>query len=210
MDKKLLKLLKQKRKEIYIDPQSITLKFDRFLEENGVYHSLNQDSFRHSINGKKHLCKPTLEFYQEAVYDNEKLFLLDCLLHMGYDNNLLCKLALNEFTSRDHNDNLWGYADFLYSLKNYNFLNDYITIIMDRSYGDNREMLILLVGESKNQIVIPYLIELSHDSDVIGHVLSALSYFSDDRIIPIMQENAVHPQKWVSKIANKYLQKHRP
>ena len=53
----------------------------------------------------------TLSIYAVATYDNEKLFLLDCLLHMGYNRNSLVELVLNEFNKR-HDDYLWEYADF--------------------------------------------------------------------------------------------------
>lgn len=188
MDKQLVKLLKQKRKNIYADPQSILKKYDRFLEENGIYHSLNEEMFFVSIKGQSHLCEFTLSMYFEATYDNEKEFLLNCLLQMGYDSNSLVELVLDIFKEQKQNKNLWHYADFLYSLKNYKYLDEYIQIIMDKSYGTNREMLILLVGESKLDRVVPYLIKLSSDDEVVGHVLTALSNYDNNEIIIIMKK----------------------
>ncbi len=207
MDKQLLKLLEQKRKNAYADPQSIFRKYDCFLEENGVYHSFNEKLFFDSIKNKGNLCEFTLSIYFEATYDNEKEFLLNCLLHMGYDRNSLVELVLDLFKKEKQNKYLWHYADFLYSLKNYEYLDDYIKLIMDKSYGSSREMLILLVGESRMDMVIPYLIELSNDNSVIGHVLTALSHYDDGKITTIMKKHINHPQKWISDIANKYLQK---
>lgn len=208
MDKQLLKLLKQKRKNAYADPQSILRKYDEFLEKNGVYHSFNEELFLNSIKNKGNLCEFTISIYFEATYDNEKDFLLNCLLHMGYDRNSLVELVLDIFKRQKQNEYLWHYADFLYLLKNYKYLDDYIKLIMDKSYGTSREMLILLVGESRMDIVIPYLIELSNDNNVIGHVLTALSYYDDDKILPIMKKYINHPQKWISDIAQKYLKRH--
>lgn len=206
MDKQLLKLLKQKRKDIYADPQSVLKQFDAFLDENGIYHSLDQNAFFHSIKGKEHLCEYTLSLFHEATYDNEKDFLLDCLLHMGYNRDRLAEFALNLFEERS--DYLWHYADFLYSLKNYQYMDDYLRIIMDKSYGTAREMLILLVGESRQSRVLPYLKELTADDEVIGHVLTALSNFCDDEISLVMQRYVHYPKKWIADVAKQYLKAH--
>ncbi len=208
MDKQLLKLLEQKRKNAYADSKSILKKYDHFLEENGVYHSFNEKLFFDSIKNKGNLCEFTISIYFEATYDNEKEFLLNCLLHMGYDRNSLVELVLDVFENQKQNDYLWHYADFLYSLKNYEYLDDYIKLIMDKGYGSSREMLILLVGESGKEIVIPYLIKLSNDNTVVGHVLVALSHYDDGKIILIMKKHVNHPQKWISDTARKYLAEH--
>lgn len=206
MEKQLLKLLAQKRKNAYDDKQSILKKYDAFLEENGVYHSFNEELFFNSIKNKVHLCDFTLLMFSHATYDNEKEFLLNCLLHMGYESNLLVELVLKLFERP--NEYLWHYADFLYNLKNYEYLDDYLKLIMNRSYGASREMLILLVGESRQNKVVPYLKELSTDIDVVGHVLTALGNFYDDEIVSIMKSHVNHPQKWISNVAKKYLMKH--
>lgn len=209
IDKMLLKQLKQRRDEVYADPRSIQKKYDEFLEAHGVYHSLNQELFFNSVKNRSDLCEGTLSTYFEATYDNEKLFLLDCLLHMGYNRNSLVELVLNEFNKR-HDNYLWEYADFLYNLKNYKYMNEYLKIIMDKSYGDNRQMLILLVGKSKSNTVLPYLLELAADDEdgIIGHVLIALSNFNDDRIIPAMKKYVDYPKKWIADVAEKYLSQH--
>ncbi len=205
MDKQLLKLLRKKRKEIYSDPKSILKKFDAFMEENGIYHSLNQEIFFKSIENKQFLCAKTLSLFFEANYDNEKEFLIDCLLHMGYDRNLLVELVLDIFRTRGSVEYLWHYADFLYSLKNYGYMDDYLKIITDKRYGTSREMLILLVGESKKDFVIPCLMNLAADDEVVGHVLVALSYFSNKQIYQLMTGFVDYPIKWISDVANTYV-----
>ena len=208
MDKQLLKMLKKKREKFYNDKLSISKKYDDFLEKNGIYHSLNEQIFFNSIKGKKNLCEFTLQVYHEANYDNEKDFLLDCLLHMGYDRNSLTELVLSEFKKNKQSEYLWHYADFLYYLKNYLYMDDYLDIISDSGYGSSREMLILLVGESKKESVIPYLIKLSNEENVIGHVLVALSQYDDDRVISLMTKFADYPKTWISEVAKKYIKNH--
>ena len=205
MDKQLIKLIKQKRNNAYNDPQSILGKYDEYLEKNGIYHSVNEEVFFASIKGKKNLCDFTLSMIYEAIYDNEKEFLLNCLLQMGYESDSLVEIVLDIFKEQKQNKNLWNYADFLYSLKNYKYLDEYIKIIMDKRYGTSREMLILLVGESKMEKVVPYLVKLSRDVEVVGHTLVALSNYVNDEIIAIMKTYTKHKKKWISDVANKYL-----
>lgn len=209
MDRELLKILRERQKCIYEDPKSILKRYDEFLMGNGIYHSFNQDLFFKSIKNKKFLCRGTLLIYFEANYDNEKLFLLECLHNIGYDTDSLVQLVLDIFKRQKNNEFLWQYADFLYTLKNYKYMNDYLKIIMDKDYGINREMLILLVGESKINTNIPYLIELSKDDTVRGHVLAALSNYDDNRIMLLMEENVKNPKKWISDISKEYISKHR-
>lgn len=208
MDKDLLKLLGEKRAAEYSDPNSVLKEFDAFLESNGIYHSLNQSIFFKHIDGKTALAEFTLHMYSKATLDNERLFLLDCLLHMGYDKCKLAEMVLRVFRSEKENLCLWDYADFLYSIKVYSLLNDYISLIMDRSYGSARQMLVLLVGESKSPLVVPYLLELVREDEILGHVLIALSHFTDSRILPIMEANTHNKTKWIAKVASDYVKKH--
>ena len=83
MDKQLLKLLNKKRKIAYDDPQSISREYDEYLEKNGVYHSFNEKVFFNSIRNKGYLCEFTLSMFFKATYDNEKEFMLNCLLHIS-------------------------------------------------------------------------------------------------------------------------------
>lgn len=205
MNKKLLELLEFKRQQAYNDPKSIQKELDVFLESNGVYRSFNEDIFMKKIKGKSHLCNYTLSLYFKATLDNEKVLLLRCLLEMGYSENAIIEMVLNIFQLEKENENLWNYADFLYRLKNYSYLDDYVKLIMDQTLGTNREMIILLVGESKALSVIPYLLELAQDDEILGHVLIALTNFKDSRIITLMKKHTDHQKKWVADIAQNYL-----
>ena len=52
MNKKLLSLLKEKRKMLYDNPDSIMKRYDEYLESNGIYHSLNRNLFEKNIKGR--------------------------------------------------------------------------------------------------------------------------------------------------------------
>ncbi len=208
MDRQLMNILRLKRQNAYDNPNSVLKEFDAFLEINGIYHSFNDNLFVKQIAKRKELCDFTLQLYSKAKLDNERELLLYCLFHMGYSKNILAKMVLDIFKHEKDNAYLWHYADLLYFLKEYAFLNDYIKLIMDKSYGASREMLILLVGESSIPSVVPYLILLSQEKAVLGHVLTALYKFNDPQILPLMKKNINNPQKWVADIAKSYMSAH--
>lgn len=205
MDKKLLLLLKKKRKSAYANSDSILKEYDECLENNGIYHSLNIDKFKMSIKGHIELCDEILKLYYKANLENERIVLLEDLSVIGYDKNRLTELVLSVFYAEKRPTNLWEYADLLYSMKNYRYLPQYLDIIKDKSYGEDRQMLILLVGKSKNKDVIQVLTELLDDSTVYGHALEALSNFKQDEIASIMSRYKDCHVKWIQKIAKKYL-----
>lgn len=209
MDKQLLSLLNEKRQAAYADSDSILKRYDDFLESNGIYHSLNRDVFEKSIKGRIELCDGMVKLYNEAKLDNERLALLEDLSIIGYDEDKLAQLAINAFYIEPRPTDLWEYADLLYSMKNYRYLPQYLDIIKDKSYGEERQMLILLVGKSKNDKVIPILTELLNDSTVYGHALDALSNFQRDEIDGIMSKYENCQVCWIREIAKKYLSSRR-
>ena len=208
IDKKLLDLLKKKRKENYDNPNSIALKYDRFLEEHGVYRSFNQAIFEKSIKGRLDLCEGILSIYNEATLDNEKISILWDLKTIGYNKDKLVELALSEFDSDNISINLWSFADLLYSIKNFNYMSNYLKIVKNKTYGTARQMLVLLIGKSKISEIVPDLIALLDDQDVQGHVISALSNFPCDEVTEIMKKYSKHNTTWIRNEAKKYLSKH--
>lgn len=208
MDKKLLEILQEKKKSAYSNPCSILKEFDDYLECNGIYRSFNENLFIKQIKNKKELIDFSLAMYFKATLDNEREFLLYCLFYMGYDKCVLAKMVLDIFQSEKENTYLWHYADFLYSLKVYSYMNDYINLIKDNSYGRSREMLVLLIGESKSPLVIPHLLEVVHDEEILGHTLVALSNFSNPKIISLMKKHTNNKIKWIADTATNYVTNH--
>ena len=84
-------------------------------------------------------------------------------------------------------------------------MSHYLTIIQNELLGDARQMLILLVGKSKETYVIPILTELLNDPTVYGHALDALSNFSGDNIDHIMRKYLNSNVAWIREIAENYL-----
>lgn len=187
--KELLKFLNAKRKESHINPDSILKEYDAFWEMNGIYRSSDIVSFRKKIKGHTELCEDIIKLYNKSKLENERITLLEDLLAIGYDKDKLVELIL------------------IYSIKNFRYMSQYLTIIKDESYGEARQMLILLVGKSKKVYVVPILKELLSDLTVYGHALDALSNFSGDEINCIMHKYIDCNVAWIRKIAGRHLAK---
>lgn len=207
MNRNLISLLKAKKNSFYDDPRSIAKKYDDFLATNGIYHSSNRILFEKDIKGHTELCEYILELYGEAQLDNERLALLEDLAVIGYNRNHLAELAIEAFYSENELTNLWEYGDLLYSLKNYNYLSQYIEIIRNKAFRSSRQMVVLLVGKSKQENVIPVLIDLLDDPTVQGHALDALSNFPGEHIGQIMNQYKNCKVAWIREIARNYLKK---
>lgn len=201
--------LRKKKKEIYNDPRSVLKKYDKYLEEHGIYHTDDSMLFKEKIKGHIELSDRILLLYKEAVLENEKIALLEDLYATGYDKDKLAELVLDVFFNKNDSLELWEYGDLLYRMKRYKYLEQYISIIQDDSYGEARQMVVLLVGKSKKEKVIPVLKELLNDSTIEGHVVDALTNFSGEDIDCIMQKYVDSDIVWIRNIAKKYLKKEK-
>ncbi len=207
MEKDIYQLAEKQRLLAYKNPDSISKEYDAFLEKNNIYHSLNRKLFEKSLHGHIELCDGILDIYKKTSLENEKISLLEDLFVIGYDRNALVELMLLVFKSQNRPSNLWEYGDLLYKIGNFNYLHDYLELVKDKSLGSDRQMLLLLLGKSKNKTVIPVLIELLSDNSVCGHALDALSNFSGNEIEESMLKYSKSDITWVRNIAKRYLDK---
>lgn len=208
MDKQLLLLLRKKRQEAFSNPDSVLKEYYEYLEIQGVYPSLSSALLEKNLKGHYELCDKILELYKIAKLDNERFFLLENLWHIGYDKVELVKLILSVFFSENRPSNLWKYGDLLFLIKKQEFLSQYLTIIKDKTYGTARQMIVLLVGKSKNNDVIPTLISLLTDKEVYGHALSALSNFHNEEVRRYMLNYTDDKNKWIKEIAITYIDRY--
>lgn len=205
--KEFIRLLNELEESRVRNKDSILIRYEEYLLSEGIYCGMDTVSFRKNIKGHKELCDEIIKFYKEAKVDNDKLVLLEDLYAIGYDKNKIVEMILDTFNNQKKFTMLWEYGDLLYRMKRYKYLQQYISIINDDTYGEDRQMIILLVGKSKNIETIPILKGLLDDSDVCGHALEALTNFTGDDIEKIMFKYLNYEVKWVRNIAEKYLKK---
>lgn len=205
--KELLKVFESNKLVIEENPKSVLPEFEEFLALHDIYLSYNAELFHKTLKGRHELCDDILKFYEKASLTNERISFLEDLFIIGYDRDKLVELVLEVFETEPYPSNLWEYGALLYNIKNHKYLSRYIKIIENKSYGTARQMIVLLVGKSKREEVIPVLKSLLNDPDVYGHALDALTNFSGEDIEDIMMQYINHKVTWVRNTAKKYLKK---
>ena len=75
------------------------------------------------------------------------------------------------------------------------YIDDYLKIISNSSYGQDRQMIILLVGKLKVKAAIPILINLLEDEGVRLQAIAALGDFKQENLRPYFErfQNSTHP-----------------
>ena len=114
---------------------------------------------------------------------------------MGYGQDKLIQLIIDAFKKSNGEENLWQYGDLLYRMKNYDYMDEYEKIAKETKYASARQMVVALIGESKKEAEIPFLISLLEDEEIEGHVIWALSNYRKSEVYEIMQKYIDHPRK---------------
>ena len=206
--KKLCKFIKNKKEEIYHDSISIIKDYDKLLLHFGIYRGCDAISYKKQLKGKKDIVSGILLLYDKAKLENEKLLLLGDLYETGIEKEKLVGMILDEYKTDYSRAFLWQLGDLLYKIGDLNQLNEYEKIVVEKSFEESRQMIVLLIGKSKNENVVNFLLKQLGDKSIEGHVIKALSNYDSKEIFSIMQKYQEHPDKWVRNIALKYLTKH--
>ena len=208
----LIDFLEKRRQEIYKDERSILKKYDELLMKYGVVRGYDGVTYKKKIKRKaknnKSLINEIVSLYQKAQLQNEKETLLDDLFEAGYDQDKLIQLIIDAFKKSNGEENLWQYGDLLYRVKNYDYMDEYEKIAKETKYASARQIVVALIGESKKEAEIPFLISLLEDEEIEGHVIWALSNYRKSEVYEIMQKYIDHPRKWIRDIALKYVAKY--
>lgn len=75
----------------------------------------------------------------------------------------------------------------------------------DRSYGKARQMIVLGLAKSKDARVVPLLVGLLNDDDVVAHAVMALRKLRPPGVRPAIERLLDHPQTLVRREAKKAL-----
>lgn len=157
------------------NPESILFAFKQELLDLGFsFQTLNQA--KGLLPKYKSTVLPiVIKYYKLAKLTNEKEYLLSWFHHKGFEE--VVPMLLEDYFSSASNIDRWAIGDRLYQIRSKKYINDYIKIISDASYGQDRQMIVLLLGKLKEESAIPILIDLLEDKDVCLHAIIALGQF---------------------------------
>ena len=191
--KRMIDRYKENEEQLRKNPDSILLDFKQELLDLGFdFQVLNQaESFlpKH----KDTILPVVIKYYKMAKLKNEKQYLLGWFHHRGLDE--VVPLLLEDYFSDDPDVDRWEIGDRLYQIRSKKHIDDYLRIISDASYGQDRQMVILLVGKLKVEAAIPVLIDLLEDEGVRLQAIAALGDFKRDELRPYFErfQNSKHP-----------------
>lgn len=134
-----------------------------------------------------------IKYYKKAKLKNEKQYLLGWFHHKGLEE--VVPMLLEDYYFNNSNIDKWAIGDRLYQIRSKKYIDDYVKIISDSSYGQDRQMIILLVGNLKVEAAIPTLIDLLEDEGVRLQAIVALGDFKREDLRPYFErfQNAKHP-----------------
>ena len=134
-----------------------------------------------------------IKYYRIAKLKNEKQYLLGWFHHRGLEE--VVPMLLEDYYSNNVDIDRWAIGDRLYQIRSKKYVDDYIKIISNPAYGQDRQMVILLVGKLKIESAIPILIDLLEDEGVRLHAIIALGDFKREDLRPYFKrfENSKHP-----------------
>ena len=134
-----------------------------------------------------------IKYYKMAKLKNEKQYLLGWFHHKGLEE--VVPMLLKDYYSNNSDIDKWAIGDRLYQIRSKKYIDDYLKIISDSSYGQDRQMIILLVGKLKAEAAIPILIDLLEDEGVRLQAIVALGDFKRKDFRPYFErfQNAKHP-----------------
>lgn len=134
-----------------------------------------------------------VKYYKLAKLKNEKRYLSGWFNHRGLEE--VVSLLLADFCAVNPAADRWAIGDRLYQIRSKKYIDDYLKIIADSTYGQDRQMIILLVGKLKVQAAIPILIDLLEDEGVRLHAIAALGEFRQENLRPYFErfQDSAHP-----------------
>ena len=134
-----------------------------------------------------------IKYYKMAKLKNEKQYLLGWFHHKGLEE--VVPMLLKDYYSNNSDIDKWAIGDRLYQIRSKKYIDDYLKIISDSSYGQDRQMIVLLVGKLKVEAAIPILIDLLEDEGVRLQAIVALGDFKRENLRPYFErfQNAKHP-----------------
>ena len=180
---KLIRTEKAAEEQYYRDnPDSLIPKFEEELRTLGFEFEISNQSFKFMPKYKKVILPIAVKYYQlakEKAKPNEQQHFLRFFQFKGFDE--VVPLLLQDFHNEEPQSlTCWFIANCLYQIRAKKFINEYLEIATNKAFGQNRQMIILLLGKLKDDSAIPTLIELLEDEEVRLQVICALGDFKKD------------------------------
>lgn len=179
------------------NPDSLIPLFERDLKKFGFIFEFIGQAVSFMPKHKKTILPIAIRYYQLAKKQqkyNEQDFFLKFFHFKGFDE--VVPMLIDDYYSLITPDlTRWYISDCLFAIKSNQYIDEYLRMIANPELGQNRQMIILLVGKLKIEKAIPVLIDLLEDEDVRLHAICALGDFKKEELRCYFErfQNAKHP-----------------
>lgn len=191
--KHLLEQYKASEEQMKKNPDSVLPAFKQELLNLGFSFQVLNQAESLLPKYKDTVLPVVIKYYKMAKLKNEKQYLLGWFHHKGLEE--VVPMLLKDYYSNNSDIDKWAIGDRLYQIRSKKYIDDYLKIISDSSYGQDRQMIILLVGKLKVEAAIPILIDLLEDEGVRLQAIVALGDFKRKDFRPYFErfQNVKHP-----------------
>lgn len=191
--KRMIERYKASEEQMKKNPDSILLDFKQELLNLGFNFQVLNQAESLLPKYKDTVLPVVIKYYKMAKLKNEKQYLIGWFHHKGLEE--VVPMLLKDYRSNNSDIDKWAIGDRLYQIRSKKYIDDYLKIISDSSYGQDRQMIILLVGKLKVETAIPILIDLLEDEGVRLQAIVALGDFKREDLRPYFErfQNAKHP-----------------
>lgn len=191
--KRMIEQYKASEDQMKKNPDSVLQNFKQELLDLGFNFQVLNQAEGLLPRYKDTVLPVVIKYYRIAKLKNEKQYLLGWFHHRGLEE--VIPMLLEDYYSNNVDIDRWAIGDRLYQVRSKKYVDDYIKIISNPAYGQDRQMVILLVGKLKIESAIPILIDLLEDEGVRLHAIIALGDFKREDLRPYFKrfENSKHP-----------------
>jgi HEAT repeat protein len=153
----------------------------------------------------KDLVPVILKHLNEISDESDKEFLVRCLGVKGFTE--ATGVLIDEFEKSPNKSYKWAIANSLYNIMDKSYTNKLVSLAKDKAHSTSRQMIVRALGKTKDESVVPVLVELLEDDDVISHAISALSNFKKVELLKILEPYTHHERTLVRNEAQKAINK---
>lgn len=154
---------------------------------------------------KKEILTFLQKNFDKIKEDNIKDYALDVVHVPGFDEAI--PFLLNAFRNSNEPDASykWKIGNALETIgtKKEEYIEEMKQLVLDRNHGASRQMMVSALGKSKDESVVPVLIKLLDDNDVVGHALGALAKFKSPELKPYFERFLDHKTTYIRNIAKR-------
>lgn len=161
------------------NPDSLIPLFVKELRELGFEFETANQAVGLLPKHKKAIVPVAVKYYRlakELEKPNEQNYFL-CFLHIKGLDDVVPMLLEDYYSEKTEDLTRWFISDCIYQIRARNFVKEYLNIVSSRRFGQNRQMIVLLLGKLKEESAVPVLIDLLEDEDVRLHAICALGQF---------------------------------